>query len=313
MKISVITPSLNPRKDYLDRVFRALDRQTLIKDLWEYIVVDNGSDEPIAGRVDLSWHPHARVLVEPVKGLTRARLKGFDAACGSLVVLVDDDCLLADNYLETAVELMGQYPHIGTLGAYLEGDFETPPPEWMMPFVIMLCAMQYSPERKIEMQYALTRRSDNCTPAGAGMVIRREVVEAYSKSVREDSFRSGLDRTGNDLVGSGDLDIACTSIEMGLATGNSTRLHATHLIPARRMELGYLRRLLYASNYGTARLLVHRGWRNAQPAPTPTLWSQIRRAFGRLRQRPPAEQCWIAFGKGYTDGMAVLPYDAAYR
>lgn len=82
MKLSVITPTYNPRTDYLRRVFAGLSAQTLDKADWEYILVDNNSSPPLAGQVDLSWHPNARVVVESKQGLTPARLRVFAEAKG---------------------------------------------------------------------------------------------------------------------------------------------------------------------------------------------------------------------------------------
>jgi glycosyltransferase involved in cell wall biosynthesis len=47
--ISVVIPTHNPRMDYLARVIDALRGQTLSKDLWELVIVDNGSREALEG------------------------------------------------------------------------------------------------------------------------------------------------------------------------------------------------------------------------------------------------------------------------
>ena len=45
--ISVVIPTHNPRMDYLRRVLEALRGQTLPREQWEIIVVDNGSRVPL--------------------------------------------------------------------------------------------------------------------------------------------------------------------------------------------------------------------------------------------------------------------------
>ena len=52
--ISVIICSLNPRSDYLRRVLDSLQGQTLPASKWELLLVDNGSDYPLADSWDLS-------------------------------------------------------------------------------------------------------------------------------------------------------------------------------------------------------------------------------------------------------------------
>lgn len=313
--ITVITPTHNPRSDYCERVVAALREQTLPCAQWEYIVVDNCSDKPVADGVDLSWHPQARVVVESRLGLTPARLRGFEEAVGDVMVLVDDDCVLPPDYLSRAIELLDQYPHIGVLGAgVLTGVFEKSPEEWMKPFCGYLCANQFAPLQPLPLQYACARKHEGCTPAGAGMIIRREVIEEYRKQLEADPFRGGLDRTGDDLIGSGDMDICCTAIDMGFATGLSRELSVEHLIPAARVEKSYLMRLLYASQYGTARLLVHRGWRDPIPAQRKSWFQDWRSRLRRMIHKPaPDWECWVAYGKGYQDGISGKPYDERYR
>jgi glycosyltransferase involved in cell wall biosynthesis len=118
--VSVVVPTHNPREKYLARVLDALRVQTLSKDLWEVVVVDNNSTKPLSlttghrddrttgaktAEIDLSWHPQAKIVREERLGLTFARLRGFAEAKGELIVMVDDDNVLAPDYLETAVEI----------------------------------------------------------------------------------------------------------------------------------------------------------------------------------------------------------------
>jgi hypothetical protein len=48
----------------LRRVLDALKAQTLPKEQWELLLIDNASKEPLAESWDLSWHPHARHIRE---------------------------------------------------------------------------------------------------------------------------------------------------------------------------------------------------------------------------------------------------------
>jgi hypothetical protein len=144
LAVSVVIPTHNPRRDYLARVIEALRQQTLSKDRWEVVVVDNGSREALevasrqtsvvsekANCVDLIWHPNARVVREEMLGLTFARLRGFAEAKGELIVMVDDDNLLAPGYLATAVEIAQERPMLGAFGGRCLPEFEHEPPEWL--------------------------------------------------------------------------------------------------------------------------------------------------------------------------------------
>src|SRR5215472_17312484 len=122
--ISVITCAHNPRPDYLDQVLDALRAQTLDKEQWEYLLIDNASDEPLASRVDLSWHPHSRIIREDHLGLTHARLRGIREALGELLVFVDDDNVLDADYLKAALRVAAAWPILGAFGGQVRPRFD---------------------------------------------------------------------------------------------------------------------------------------------------------------------------------------------
>lgn len=148
-RVTVVIPTHNPRADYLARVVDALRKQTLQREQWEIILVDNGSRVPLkagavkSGKVetlegydaenciDLSWHANARVVREDKLGLTFARLRGFVEAKGELIVMVDDDNVLAPDYLETGVRIAHEHPMLGAFGGKCLPEFEVEPPEWL--------------------------------------------------------------------------------------------------------------------------------------------------------------------------------------
>src|SRR5215471_17206377 len=94
-ELTVILCSHNPRADYLARVMVGLTRQSLARERWELLVIDNASDPPISAGIDLSWHPLARIVREEALGLTQARLRGYREAGAGVLVFVDDDNVLA--------------------------------------------------------------------------------------------------------------------------------------------------------------------------------------------------------------------------
>lgn len=55
--LSVIICTHNSRTNYMRRVLDALDAQTLPKEQWELLLIDNASREKSANIWDLSWHP----------------------------------------------------------------------------------------------------------------------------------------------------------------------------------------------------------------------------------------------------------------
>jgi glycosyltransferase involved in cell wall biosynthesis len=238
MEISVIVCTHNPRPNYLRRVLDALQAQTLPKQQWELLLIDNASKEPLAEKWELSWHPNARHIREDELGLTLARLRGIKESAGGLLVFVDDDNLLEAGYLRTALNLMTEFPQIAVFGGQVLGDFETPPPSWAEPYLPMLALR--SCERD---SWSNDPLRFGFYPCGAGLCVTREIALKYSKSLQDDVWRRSLDRRGVELTSGGDDDIAFTAGSLGLGVGVFCRLKLTHLIPATRLTEDYLLRL----------------------------------------------------------------------
>src|SRR5438552_17857688 len=135
LAISVIICTHNPRPDYLHRVLKALREQTLPKDQWELLVIDNASERVIAKDWDVSWHPLARHVREDELGLTPARLRGIAEANGEILVFVDDDNVLAQDYLEKVLQVGREYPFLGAWGGAIKGEFEVEPEPWLQPLL----------------------------------------------------------------------------------------------------------------------------------------------------------------------------------
>ncbi len=124
--ITVIVCTHNPRVDYLGRVLDSLKTQNLAEDQWELLLIDNASLQPLASRFDISWHSTARHIREDELGLTPARLRGIRESKGELIVFVDDDNVLASDYLQSAVQIAEDHAFVGAFGASIKGEFEIP-------------------------------------------------------------------------------------------------------------------------------------------------------------------------------------------
>lgn len=310
MKLSVITPSLNPRKEYIRRVFDALGKQTVPLREWEYLVVDSGNTPPLRERFDLSWHPHASIIGAPEQRLAVSRLRGLEQARGNLIVFVDDDNVLAADYLETAMREMEKYSFIGVLGGYVEAEFHGEVQPWMHEFLPILGASQFLPKPVRDICYGCP--AGPWVPSGSGMIIRKAVAAEYCRQVAADPSKLTIGRVGGRLLGSDDVDLAYTSFDLDMAIGRSIHPRLTHLIPASRLTEQYLVRLLYASNYSTASMDVRRGWKKKVPLPPLTFIGKMKHFWVANRKTTPKDRCWRAFAKGYRDGLAGAPFDERF-
>ena len=99
----------------------ALKAQTLPRPQWELLLVDNKSEKNWRTNGILSWHPNSRHVREDEIGLTAARLRAIREATGELLVFIDDDNILAPDFLEKALAIASRCPYLGAFGARQAG------------------------------------------------------------------------------------------------------------------------------------------------------------------------------------------------
>jgi glycosyltransferase involved in cell wall biosynthesis len=276
VNLSVIICAHNPRPDYLHRVLEALKGQTLPGEQWELLLVDNASKESLAQAWDLSWHPRARHVREDEPGLTPARLRGIAESAAELLVFVDDDNVLAPDYLEAALQIRQAMPQMAVFGGKITGEFEVLPEPWMTPYLEMLALRQVDRDSWSNDPVRLGRY-----PCGAGMCVSRKVGEAYVEMLRRDPRRKWLDRRGSSLGSGGDDDICCTAGQLGLGVGMFSKLSLTHLIPKERLDESYLLRLVEGVNH-SGYVLAYLWKRPIRPPVHSLRW---RFAWWRMRKK----------------------------
>ncbi len=240
--VSVIICSHNPTAAYFNRVLDALKSQTLALDQWELLLIDNASQQPLADRIDLSWHPAARHIFEEQLGLVNARLRSLKETQGKLCVFVDDDNVLDSDYLRLALEISETCPMIGAWSGQIVPDFiGGTPEEWTRPMWNLLALDQFDKDVWSNIDTIETM------PVGAGMCLRNEVGQQYVHLLETDNRRLLLGRkgkTGKILASNEDTDMALSALDIGLGIGKFARLKLTHIIPASRLTEEYLLKIL---------------------------------------------------------------------
>jgi glycosyltransferase involved in cell wall biosynthesis len=252
-QLSVIVCTHNPRADYLRRTLEALKTQTLPLEQWELLLVDNASDERLKSTCDISWHPSARHVREERIGLTAARLRGIKESRGELLVFVDDDNVLALDFLEQAAAIASRCPHLGVFGAGLiRPEFAAPPrPEFVG--LLGLLALRTVPDTRWSNHY----EDWPTIPWGAGLCVTREIATRYVELLRRLADIAIIDRNGEYLYCGGDDLFSWVSVRLGKGFGIFPGLTVTHLIPGERLTRRYLLRLLRDKSTSSAIIKYH--------------------------------------------------------
>jgi glycosyltransferase involved in cell wall biosynthesis len=298
MKLSLILCTHNPRRDYLERVLAALRAQTLPPSEWEFIIVDNRSEPPLASWLRLDGLPHARMIGETETGFTPALLAGADAAGTDVCVLLHDDNVLDSDYLEHADRLAREWRMLGAWGGHYRPEYEEPPAPELAPF------LRYLAVNPVEADCWSNALYDyRAAPCGAGMVVRTPVLRRYAKSTRADSQRRSLGRHSQRITSCEDFDIAFTAIDLGLGMGVFTCLRVLHLIPRQRVQRDYLLRLVEGHSYSM--VLLH-SFRGPVPPLPRGLLSRLRAWRYRRRLGPVERTIHCATVSGQRRAYATL-------
>jgi glycosyltransferase involved in cell wall biosynthesis len=306
-RLSVILPTRNPHPGRLHRTLAGLAAQTLDRTKWEVLLIDNASDQPWELSEELvAALPEFQRLPEAVIGLTPARLRGINAARGDVLVFVDDDNVLAPDYLAQSLRLFAEQPRLAAAGGPVRPEWETPPPDWTGEFHGLLALRDLGAEIKICPGGSGVRWPD-FAPVGAGLVVRRAGTLAYADALNRDPARRALDRRGRNLGSGGDNDLVFALLHAGGDVGYFPELQLTHLIPASRLEASYLARL----NEGIMRTWVAVLHLHGQcPWPAIASWTvplRTARAWWRFQAwRSPAHRIRWRGAAGQFQGQAGL-------
>lgn len=299
LTLSVVLCTRNPRRPVLERVLARLAAQTLPADRWELLVVDNAS-EPALAIGDLPGPANVRAVVEPVVGLTAARLRGIGEARGRLVVFVDDDNLLDADYLARALAIADAHPGIGCFGGRISPEFEAQEPVWLRPFRPHLAVVDFPRD-----EWANVRGERAVLPCGAGLCVRLPLARAWAAMVAADPRRLALGRTGSRMLSCEDTDLVLSCADAGWGTGRFTSLHLTHVIPAARLGFSYQKRLAADIGYSYGRLLAIRG--EASRGRRWIAFAKTVLAFLGVTHRGPARAIDLAFHHGCWRGLSGGP------
>ena len=131
MKISIIICTIR-REDLIAKLLDSLDAQSY--DDFEVSIVGKQGAEAEAGSPPDRRRYSLRRLTAP-KGLARARNVGLEAAGGELICFLDDDVVLAPDFLATAAACFGrpEMTDLGGLTGYDTANYGQPvPPRWRL-------------------------------------------------------------------------------------------------------------------------------------------------------------------------------------
>lgn len=141
LQISVVICTYN-RAQYLQDALESLYQQTLSKDQYEVIVVDNNSIDQTKEICEtyIAAHRNAQFYyyMETKQGASFARNTGAATAKSPLLCFMDDDAIADSDYLEKILQFFEQHLDAGGLGGRIIPRYIPEEPVWMSHYVSSL-------------------------------------------------------------------------------------------------------------------------------------------------------------------------------
>lgn len=249
MKLSVAICTRDPRRDYLERVLRALAAQTLAPGEWELLLIDSASTPPLtavcAGKLGLS----CSVVRLDVSGIQLARLAAIRAASAPILLFLDDDNVPEPDYLAQGLALAGRWPMLGCWGpAVIAAECESPPEPCIAAQLGRMACCDFPADR--------WSNTLEVVPPTAGLFIRSECARSYEDFAATDPRRQLLGSTAERFFRGEDTDLVFHLVNKGWGAGQFRALRLAHLMPARRLTPDYVVHLAKVSA-GSAMVVNH--------------------------------------------------------
>ncbi|MBQ8437324.1 MAG: glycosyltransferase family 2 protein [Alistipes sp.] len=243
VRLSIVIATYN-RSAMLMQTLQSVIEQTLPREEWECVVVNNNSTDSTAADFEAfaARYPdyNLRMVLETNQGLSYARNRGIRESEGEYIAIVDDDERIAPEFVASYVALFDDVPDAVAAGGPIVAEYPTGRPRWMSAFTERPIAntMYFGEEVR---EFPRGR-----VPGGGNMALRRSAVRRYGV------FDTSLGYVGESLVGGEESDLF-ERLQIAEAKYYYVpKAVMYHIIPKEKLTVEYLRRLSY--NVGVSQL-----------------------------------------------------------
>lgn len=234
IRITAIICTYN-RVQYLKKAIKSLVGQTLSKDDYEILVIDNGSTDNTREVVlgGFSYVQNLLYFYESAPGLSQARNTGWRKARGRYVAYLDDDAIASSQWLEKILDVFGKTERkIGCVGGKVEPIWEAQRPSWLTDKMIWgISILDWSKVPIIlgDKEYFI----------GTNMAFPKDLLEVVG------GFKASLGRNGDKLLSNEESLLKQQITERGYDCIYHPEINVWHHIPSFRLNKGWFIRRMY--------------------------------------------------------------------
>ncbi|MGQ8337279.1 glycosyltransferase [Sunxiuqinia sp. A32] len=229
--ISAIISTYN-RERFLNGLFESILNQSISKDDYEIVIVNNNSTDRTE---QICWqfmadHPDVKCsyFVETKQGLSYGRNRGIEESNGDLVTFLDDDAIIAPDFFEKTNHFFDAYPTVNAMGGRILLRYMEEKPAWYNPFIAPILGY-FNPGDKQKV-------FSNNYFRGSNMSFRKVVFEKHG------GFDVRLGRKAASLYGNEEKELFYRFKENGEVMWYVPEAVVYHLVPIERTTDEFVRR-----------------------------------------------------------------------
>lgn len=264
IRISAVICTLN-RAHYLRKALESLVNQSLPREQYEIIVIDNGSTDNTKSVVCEEFKNFCNVeyFSEPALGLSRARNTGWRNAKGEYIAYLDDDAIASPQWLATILDVFETVkPKPGCVGGKVEPVWEATRPQWLSDSMVPYLTVVSWSDTPVTL-------ADDQWLAGANMAFPRALLESGG------GFLARLGRVGSKLSSMEEILWQRQLMQKGYSCYYHPQIAVGHHIPASRLTKNWFARRFYWQGVSDAVVVVQQD--------KPTALERFRKGFSVAR------------------------------
>ena len=200
---------------------------------WSVLIVDNGSQPALAPSVLAplrSANLPARIVRENRPGLIHARIRAIEETDSAWLLFIDDDNVLFRDYLKSAVDFIHEHEEVGCFGGKILLPPETRDGELPAAFRGFFAIRDFGEQTLI-----CPSRAEH-EPCGAGLMVRRDVLDYFKTFTRQRALCESLGRKPHIMASCEDSLLVRCAYRLGLKSAYVPNLVLQHYIDAERFR-----------------------------------------------------------------------------
>ncbi|MGI6276641.1 MAG: glycosyltransferase [Brevefilum fermentans] len=249
---------------------------------WELLLIDNASTDNLERSVNRVWNSSipVEIIAEEKIGLSYARLKGLEKAKYPYICFVDDDNLLAPDYIKLVHAFMESHTDAGAVGGLNLAPEHMEKPFWFSRYQGNFAI---GPQSKAPGKLV----NHNAFLWGAGMCIRKE---AWQDLLDNNFVFLMTGRTGKKLLSGEDTEICCMLRLCGWNLYYDEQLRLVHQISSNRINWEYLCKLKRGLGASSVYMALYRNLLSIKFNQVPTItqpwWMEMIKDALKIISRP---------------------------